>query len=178
MARPALLAAAGLLAALAQGCGSRQACPRFPSGPGIRLALHTADGRSYSLAAHRGRVTVVTFLASWCLPCQLLVQRLLRVRAALGKERVALVAVAMDTDRRLARQFARESHYPFPVLLGEPRLLRDAGLGWVRTVPTTLVLDARGRIRAAFAGVPPSRRLAALLRCLLADKGAQVRAGS
>lgn len=124
----------------------------------MTLPLVDRPNRKFSLP--EGRVTIVVFVASWCVPCQMLLPRLLKVQALYGRDQVAIVAVATDREIRFAREFKRDLPIPFPVLAGNAAAMRAAGLKPVPVVPLTYILDKQSRIRYGHQGPVTTRVLA------------------
>jgi protein SCO1/2 len=117
------LAAAGLATA---GCG-RQAAPHASAHPeghrGTKVAAYTApafalrdqEGRTVSLAAHRGSVVLVTFLYTSCPDvCPLLASNLntaLRLLPGETRMRTVVLAISVDPEHdtpTAVRRFIRE----------------------------------------------------------------------
>lgn len=89
-----------------------------------------------------GRVTVVAFLSSWCLPCRGQKEAL----GALAKGgRVRLLAVAWRDEPAAAARFLLDFGVPFAAVGLDPS--GEAGKAWgVTGAPETYVVDARGNI--------------------------------
>lgn len=176
----ALLTALAVACGLASSSGSctpepangpRRARPRLSPRQAVDLEFRTLDGASLRLAQFRGRPLVLFFFATWCVPCQVQLARLQPVRAALGNDRVAVVGVALDRQRRLVPTFVDAAGIAFPVVYGDPSMVRDSPLGAVRGVPRLLILDARGRPRADFHRPVDGRVLMRTLRPLVEEAG-------
>lgn len=112
------------------------------------------------LAGAGGHPSIVVFWASWCDPCATEAAAIERFsHTAAGRGRI----VGVDWSDALsgARAFIRRHRWTFPnVRDGEGTVgnsYRLAGL------PTTFVLDGRGRIRAALRGPQTEQRLGAAL---------------
>ena len=133
----------------------------------IRFEAPEAGGGRRDLASFRGRPVLVLVLASWCVPCQLMVQRLLRVQAAVGKSRLALAAVSVDERPSFAREYARALNLPFPLLVARQEDFVEAGLPRPKVIPMLLALDKRGRLRKVLVGPVSAPRLARLAEALL-----------
>ena len=163
--------------ALALAAGSA-ACPgsQTPRGPLARPAeaprarapieAHFEDlrGQDVSLARFRGKPLVILFFTTWCVPCQITVAHLQRVRAALGNTRVAVLGVSIDTERRLVPTFVEAAGFNFPVVYGSPALVRKGPFGPIRGVPRLLVLSPAGHLVADEQKPPTARRLLDILR--------------
>jgi cytochrome c biogenesis protein CcmG, thiol:disulfide interchange protein DsbE len=96
-----------------------------------------------TLATLRGKPALVNFWASWCDPCRKEAPELERFDRSLhGAAR--LVGVDYTDQEGAARSFLRRYGWTFPVL-SDPDGGRGARYG-LSGLPTTVVLDPRGRI--------------------------------
>lgn len=158
-------------------CPLVAACPSRPAKPTAGTRLHTdkpldveleaVGGGTIRLRDFRGKPLVVLFFATWCVVCQIQVARLQPVRAALGNDRVAVLAVSLDLQRRLVPPFVQAAGFNFPVAYGHAGMVRRSPLGAVRGVPRTLILDARGRPVADFPAPVGSKVLLETLKPLV-----------
>ncbi len=119
--------------------------PRLASDKPLDLSLQSLNGKEIRLSQFRGRPLVLFFFTTWCVPCQVQLARIQPVRAALGNDKVAVLGISLDTERRLVAPFVEAAGINFPVAFGEPGWVRGGPLGAVRGVPRLLVLDAKGR---------------------------------
>ena len=128
-------------------------------------ALQGPDGGPATLPA--GRPAVVNFWATWCAPCREEMPSLAALHEAMGEEvSVAIVATGRN-DPEAAAAFLDEVGATELVDLRDPGGELGRGVG-VLGLPTTLVLDARGREVARLEGVAEwdSEEARALLRAL------------
>ncbi|GAT68039.1 TlpA family protein disulfide reductase [Planomonospora sp. ID91781] len=183
-ARP--LAAALLLAVAAAGCAGSQASQpqagdtRFIAGDG-KVTVFEADGRkaapavegttlqdgTASLAAHRGKVVVLNFWASWCAPCRAEAPVLKDIAAKTRTDGVEFLGVDFKDDKARALAFERTEQPGYPSIFDQPGRVALAFQGTVppAAIPSTLIIDRQGRIAArALGAVKYSDLLAAVTR--------------
>lgn len=169
----ATVATVGVLLA-ATGCSSlqgTQAGTKFVTGdgaitqidPGDRGAAVSLDGkdlrgRPVSLDSMRGRPTVVNVWGSWCGPCQKEAPLLVSAAKNLRDQAHFLGIDSRDTGTAAGLTFEARNGITWPSLFspGGEAVLAFNGLVSPRGVPTTVVLDARGRPAAVVSGAVPS----------------------
>ncbi len=117
----------------------------------VSLAFESLDGRQVNLDQMRGKVVLVDFWATWCVPC---VAEMPNVRAVYEKYRkkgFEVVGVTLDTNRKATEDFLKEKKLPWPNYFD--------GKGWqnkfarqfsIASLPTILLIDANGYV--VFAG--------------------------
>lgn len=136
------------LALLAGGPGSAEP---------VKL-LRPDQYRSRVVAPKRGRVLLVNFWATWCLPCREEMPRLVAAAKTFSSKELAVVLVATDTPKtaRGVPKFLAEVKAPFvcwQVKSRDPQPFIDAvDKTWDGTLPYTLVYDRNGGVAARLAG--------------------------
>jgi thiol-disulfide isomerase/thioredoxin len=118
--------------------------------PAPELKAQDLAGVPKTLADYRGKVVVLNFWASWCPPCLREMPSLERLRVNMAGR--PLEIVALDS----AETLEEVSAYLSRMKLGFPILLDPDGSNtrrWkVFALPTTFLLDARGRVRYVLTG--------------------------
>jgi thiol-disulfide isomerase/thioredoxin len=114
------------------------ALPRI--GPGGAL------GDRVTLAASRGRITVLDFWATWCKPCLASMPRLDRV--ARSHPDVAVIAVNLD-DAAAARALFDQRGYAMTLVADDVDTSQRYS---VSSIPHTVIIDRRGMVREVVRG--------------------------
>jgi peroxiredoxin len=108
------------------------------------FTLQDLDGNAVRLADLRGRPVIVNFWATWCPPCREEMPSMQRAWERLQPEGVALLAVNVGEDADTVFQFTGSYPVEFPILFDHDGAVSAA---WpMRGLPTTFVVDPRGRI--------------------------------
>ena len=132
-----------------------------------RYALTALDGTPLSADTLRGKVVLVNFWATWCLPCR--VEMPLLQRMAERHRDAGLVVVGLSVDRgpeQSVREFLRERDVTYPVAVVGPDVER--AFGGVRGYPTSILIDRAGVIRHVVIGPLAAASLEPAVRRLLA----------
>ena len=120
---------------------SRRAAPKLPTAALVPPAV--------TLESLRGKPVVVNFWASWCDPCKKEADHLRQLSEHL-RGRATLVGVNWTDDLGGARKFIAKYRWRFPNL-SDP----EGGVGnsyGLSGLPTTFVLDSKGRIARVLRG--------------------------
>ncbi|MFD0269319.1 TlpA family protein disulfide reductase [Streptomyces sp. NPDC127106] len=137
------------------------------------LAGEDLDGKHVGLDGLRGHVVVLNVWGSWCGPCRAEADDLERLSRQTRADGVRFLGInTRDRDRAAARSFVRAHDVTFPSLHdpeGELLLRFPPALLNPQAVPSTLVIDRRGRIAAAIGGAVTDEQLRPLLARLVEE---------
>jgi thiol-disulfide isomerase/thioredoxin len=114
------------------------------------LALPDLEGVPHHLDDYRGRVVLVNFWATWCLPCLREMPGIKRLQEVMAGRPFQVLAVNVEESERRIRGFKERLDLDFVMLRdGSGRAFRT----WkVRVFPTSYLIDPQGRIRFAAVG--------------------------
>ena len=118
----------------------RKAAPLI-SGP-------TLDGGNFTAAA--GKVLVLNVWASWCSPCRAEAPALEELSKA--HPEVQFLGVLTRDSLVAARAFVERFEITYPSLTDDALLLKFHGQLTPNAIPTTLIIDAQGKIAARISG--------------------------
>ena len=114
--------------------------------PAPDFALVDLDGRKHRLSEMRGKVVLVNFWATWCPPCRREMPSIERLSHALKQAdfRILAVNVAETPDDVFSFTSTLDPMPTFPIVFDRDSKALKA---WpVRGLPTTFVVDKKGRI--------------------------------
>lgn len=115
--------------------------------PAPELSLQTLDGQPMRLSTLRGKIVLLDFWATWCLPCREQLPAMARLYASIKGQNVVLLGVDDDSDAETALRYVKERHYDWPILFGGPK--SDARTKYrVDGIPTLVLIDTHGSIIA------------------------------
>jgi thiol-disulfide isomerase/thioredoxin len=140
----------------------------------IDLRGTTLEGIPFDLAALRGKTVVLNVWGSWCPPCRKEAPDLQAASVALKSKNVEFVGINVrdsDTAQSVAFQKTFAVTYPSVVDSGGELLLALRGAVAAQAIPSTLVLDAQGRIAARISSSTTKVTLVDLVDDVLAGKG-------
>jgi len=140
LGRLALAMAAAAICAARADLVPGDAFPRV--GPGA--------GAGALVPGTEGRVLLVDFWASWCAPCRASFPAYGRLYAEYAPKGLVIIGVGEDEDPGKYASFLRKYSPHFPVVLDQGQQL-VARVG-VPTMPTSYLIDRRGRVRFVLAG--------------------------
>lgn len=122
------------------------------------FTLASVDGDDIQLSSLRGRPVILNFWATWCSPCRAEMPELEEVWQRYQTDGLVLIGVDQGEDAATVEQFARGVvETTFPLALDTSQAVGRAY--GVRALPTTVFIDAEGRIQAVRIGGPLNRAM-------------------
>ncbi|MGJ3260312.1 MAG: TlpA disulfide reductase family protein [Rhodospirillales bacterium] len=120
--------------------------------PPPAVAFSTADGGETGLADFAGRGVIVNFWATWCAPCVREMPQLDALRAELESAGIDVIAVSMDrAGHKAVADFYERYKIRHLSQLVTPS--KTGGTLGIRGLPTTLLVDPKGREVARIVGL-------------------------
>lgn len=132
------------------------------------FAATTLGGDPVSDSTLRGRVVLVNFWATWCLPCRAEMPLLQAMANRHGN--AGLVVLGFSVDRAgadVVSAFLRERGITYPVAIVGRGV--ETAFGGVQGYPTSVLLDRAGRVRYKVVGPLAMASLEPAVRRLMRD---------
>ena len=92
----------------------------------------------------RGKVVLIDFWATWCMPCKAEIPNIKRAYAAYKDRGFEVYSISLDRDK--SRWLAEEPNLPWINVLDEAGVYADRFS--VQSIPFTILIDREGRIVA------------------------------
>lgn len=118
--------------------------------------LHDIDGSEFRISDYRGRVVVLTFWTTWCIPCMAAVPDEKAMCERFADETFTFLGVSSDPTPEQAKDTANNRSMPWRNIWSPITSDGSSFVGqlMIRSWPTIIVLDAAGRMRFRFGGSP------------------------
>ncbi len=122
----------------------RQAAPDF--------LLTDSRGSQVRLWDYRGKVVVLNFWATWCVPCKAEIPWFAEFESKYKSSGLAVLGVAMDDDGwKSVRPFISRMRINYRVMVGDDATA--SRFGGIESLPETLLIDRKGRIASTQLGL-------------------------
>ena len=116
------------------------------------FTLTDASDRPVTLSDQRGKVVLLNFWATWCVPCKAEIPWFVTFMQQHAGGDFAVIGVSMDEDGWTSvRPFIEEKRVNYPIVMGGEDIPRM--YGGVQSLPSTFIIDKSGRIAAIHKGL-------------------------
>lgn len=143
----------------------------LPSAAQVSLSSKGLNGEPDSLENYRGKIVVLNFWATWCVPCKVEMKLLTSAHNDYANRGVTVVAASLDEakDRKSVDKFAKKQKMTMPVWLGvtpeeSEKVTGSPGL------PVTLFIDRDGKLISRIVGQFRPEELKERIDWLLSDR--------
>ncbi len=141
--------------------------------PAPDIELKTMDGQPFHLSSLRGRVVVLNFWATWCIPCRAEIPELNAMQRELEGKGLTIVGAAWDDTLEGIKDFQSEIKQDYTVLLGGIDV--QDKFGGIPSLPTTYIIDRDGNIRDKIIGGRDRAGFESVIKPLLEETPATAR---
>ena len=117
-----------------------QAMKEVAPTPEINLA--TPDGKKLSLKDFRGKIVLLNFWASWCVPCREEMPAMEKLYQEFKDKNFVILAVAVKDRKQDAVDFAKELKITYPIALDPDAKVGQEYGAW--GLPATYIIGPKG----------------------------------
>jgi peroxiredoxin len=148
------LVAAALLASISLSA-QQQAPPPSETNEGcttktvpakLNFTLKDSDDKKVKLADFKGKVIVLNFWATWCVPCKTEIPEFVQLQKQFEPQGVQFIGVSVDDPVAKLRPYIAEHSMNYPVLQGKSNEGVLDAYGPLGAVPTTYLIKRDGNV--------------------------------
>ena len=120
------------------------------------------DGNPVVTESFKGKIVLLDFWATWCLPCRADAPALTRLYTRYSEHDLMIIGISVNESRDIVEKFLKEHPHVFPTVLSTENEL--PAIYRVNALPTYVVIDRNGTVTAAVDGDQGFQELTKLLR--------------
>jgi len=129
------------------------------------FAAKDLDGNTVSTADWPGKVTLVTFWATWCPPCRAEIPALISLQKQYPDQLRVIGISVDDSPVEEVKDFVKKAGISYPIVMATPEIARK--FGGVPALPTSFVINREGGVVQKHVGLYPSAVYDREIRALL-----------
>ena len=134
--------------------------------PAPAWQLLDLEGKTVKGADFKGKIVVLNFWATWCVPCREEIPSLVELHQQYGDDGVIIVGASVDQGGLdLVKRFVERFKMNYPVVIADEKMMR--AFGNVEAVPTTFLIDRNGRVAGKHIGFAEKETLEREIKSLL-----------
>ena len=150
MAALACVLALGLAACDVPWASRSPAAGSTPT-PAATFRLTGLDGQAHGLSDYRGKVVLINFWATWCIPCRAEIPDLEHEARTQSPQRVVILGIDYKEPQAPVQSFLNDIGAHYPVLLDSDGKAYDAY--GVSALPQTFIVDGNGGVVVSRTGI-------------------------
>src|SRR4051812_29151766 len=123
-----------------------------PTQANLKFSFKDINGKKVSLSEFKGKVILLDFWATWCVPCKEEIPGFIELQKKYGARGLQVVGVSVDDSMNQAKKYAAEMKMNYPILLAEGKEDILRAYDPIKSIPVSIVIDRQGRIATRHEG--------------------------
>ncbi len=115
------------------------------------FTVKDASGTSFRLSDYKGKVVLLNFWATYCVPCRAEIPWLIEFEKTYKDKGFAVIGISMDEDWDQVKPYLAEKHVNYRIGLGNDELAQK--YGGIDALPETFLIDREGKIVTRHVGM-------------------------
>ncbi|HKY20213.1 MAG TPA: redoxin domain-containing protein [Vicinamibacterales bacterium] len=144
-------------------------CDKNPKAANLNFVLKDSAGNDFNLAAHKGKVILLDFWATWCPPCKVEIPWFVEFQRTYGPKGFIVIGVSVDDPASVLKPFGDQYKVNYPLLVGDGRADIKGPRGYNATwgLPKTFVIGRDGAICKTHVGLSKKEHFEQQIKSLL-----------
>lgn len=139
--------------ALEAGTAGSAACPANAKAANLNFTLKDMDNKPVRLSDYKGKVILLDFWATWCIPCKTEMPWFADFQARYGKSGLQVVGVSVDDTVDKLKPYIRDLKINYPVLQGLNQDAIQDAYGPLWGIPVTVLISRDGKMCGRHTGI-------------------------
>lgn len=132
------------------------------------FSMQAVDGKPLDLANYNGKVVLLDFWATWCVPCRSEIPHFVEFQNNYAAQGFQVVGISMDDGPEPVRKFYQDFKMNYPVGMGTTQLAES--YGGILGLPVTFLIGRDGHIAAKYVGLTDTGTIQQKAESLLQKK--------
>lgn len=131
------------------------ACDANSKPAALNFSFTDIGNRTVALSKFKGKVIVLDFWATWCVPCKAEIPGFIDLQKKYAARGLQIIGLSVDDSLPTAKKYADAMKMNYPVLLAEGR--EDILMAYdpIPSIPVSVVIGRDGRICSKHVGIVP-----------------------
>lgn len=135
--------------------------PFQPGAPAPDFEVASLDGKKVKLSSFKGHPVLIDFWATWCPPCREGLPITNKMHERFKAQGLQVLAISNE-DVKTVKDFIETNKYSMPTFIDSDGDSEKAYQ--IQGIPTTVVIDAEGKVSSYTMGLEPEENVLAALR--------------
>ena len=154
-------------AAPARVAASGAACPADAKPANMNFTLKDMDNKDVKLSDYKGKVVLLDFWATWCVPCKMEIPWFVEFQTNYRKAGLQVVGISVDDTVDKLKPYVKDMKMNYPVLQGLGRDDVQDAFGPMFGIPVTVIISRDGKACMKHAGISTKERFEQEIKSLL-----------
>jgi len=119
----------------------------------LNFTFKDINGKKVSLSQFKGKVIILDFWATWCVPCKAEIPGFIELQKKYGGKGLQIVGLSVDDSQSLAKKYSDEMKMNYPILLAEGKEDILRAYDPINSIPVSVIIDRQGRIVTRHVGI-------------------------
>jgi thiol:disulfide interchange protein DsbD len=132
------------------------------------VAFKMLDGTAFDLKAAKGKVVILDFWATWCIPCKSEIPTFNELHKEYNKQGVDIIGISTDEEgAAIVKPYVKANGMRYRIAIGDLDLAGRFGV--TDALPVTILVDRQGKIRFTHVGVTEKETFDAEIKQLIGE---------